>query len=97
MLTSARPGRTTPGKSGAWTQSMTIYLDDVAAQFERVKKTGAKITLGLRETEYGEKVFSVEDLEGHSWEFSQHVRDMAPEEWGAVVKKKTGDRSQESE
>jgi uncharacterized glyoxalase superfamily protein PhnB len=34
---------------------------------------------------YGEKQYGVEDLEGHRWLFSQHVRDVSPEEWGAKV------------
>jgi uncharacterized glyoxalase superfamily protein PhnB len=29
---------------------------------------------------YGEKQYGVEDLEGHRWLFSQHVRDVSPEE-----------------
>jgi uncharacterized glyoxalase superfamily protein PhnB len=85
MLSGAREGRGTPALAGVWTQSLTLYVDNVDAHFERSKAAGAKITEGLRETIYGERLYNVEDLEGHPWEFSQHVRDVAPGEWGGVV------------
>jgi len=39
------------------------------------------------ETEYGEFQYAAVDLEGHHWLFSRHARDVAPEDWGAVVAK----------
>jgi len=85
MLSSAREGRAAPAQVGVWTQSLTLYVDDVEGHFKRTKWAGAKITEGLRETIYGERLYNVEDPEGHLWEFSQHVRDVSPGEWGAVV------------
>ena len=32
---------------------------------------------------YGQRQYTVEDLEGHRWSFSEQVRDVLPEEWGA--------------
>jgi uncharacterized glyoxalase superfamily protein PhnB len=37
------------------------------------------------EHEYGERECTVEDLAGHRWQFTQTVRDVAPEEWGGVT------------
>ena len=34
------------------------------------------------EYEYGERECTVEDLAGHRWQFTQTMRDVAPEEWG---------------
>ena len=34
------------------------------------------------EYEYGERECTVEDLGGHRWQFTQTLRDVAPEEWG---------------
>jgi hypothetical protein len=31
---------------------------------------------------FGELQYTVEDLVGHQWTFSETVADMAPEEWG---------------
>jgi uncharacterized glyoxalase superfamily protein PhnB len=88
MLTSARAGRASPAQAGQWTQSLTIFVDNVDAHFAQTKSCGAKIVEELNETAYGERQYAAEDLEGHHWLFSRHARDVDPEEWGAVVKTK---------
>jgi uncharacterized glyoxalase superfamily protein PhnB len=85
MLTSARAGRASPAQAGHWTQSLTVFVDDVDAHFERSKAAGAKIVEDLNETMYGERQYGVEDLEGHHWLFSRHAKDVSPEEWGATI------------
>jgi len=85
MLNSARPGRGSPAQVGHDTQSLTVFVNDVDAHFEKAKAAGAKIVEDLHETEYGERQYGVEDLEGHHWLFSRHVRDVSPEEWGATI------------
>ena len=85
MLNSARPGCTSPAHVGYHTQSLTVFVDDVDAHFEKAKSAGAKIVEDLHETIYGEWQYGVEDLEGHHWLFSRHARDVSPEEWGATI------------
>ncbi len=85
MLTSTRPGRTTPAEVGQWTQSLTVFVDDVDAHFARAKAAGVKIVEDLNETAYGERQYGAEDLDGHHWLFSQHARDVSPDEWGATI------------
>ncbi|MFZ0932865.1 MAG: VOC family protein [Bryobacteraceae bacterium] len=85
MLNRARPGCASPAQAGCGTQSLTVFVDDVDAHFERAKAAGAKIVEDLHETEYGERQYGVEDLEGHHWLFSRHARDVSPEEWGATI------------
>jgi uncharacterized glyoxalase superfamily protein PhnB len=85
MLKSARAGAASPAQAGYWTQSLTVFVDDVDAHFERTKSAGAKIVEDLHETIYGERQYGVEDLEGHHWLISQHSRDVSPEEWGATI------------
>jgi uncharacterized glyoxalase superfamily protein PhnB len=85
MLTVARPGRSSPAQAGVWTQSLTVFVEDVDAYFAKTKLAGAKIVEELHETMYGERQFGVEDLEGHHWLFSRHARDVSPDEWGAVA------------
>jgi hypothetical protein len=34
---------------------------------------------------FGERVYTVEDLAGHRWTFSQSIADVAPEQWGATI------------
>jgi uncharacterized glyoxalase superfamily protein PhnB len=85
MLAAARPGRATPAQIGASTQSLTVFVPDVDRHFERTKAAGAMIVEELNETCYGERQYGVEDFEGHRWLFSQHVRDLSPDEWGATL------------
>jgi uncharacterized glyoxalase superfamily protein PhnB len=85
MLSLAREGRKSPAQAGVWTQSLTVFVDDVDAHFEKSKSAGAKIVEDLHETMYGERQYGVEDLGGHHWLFSRHARDVSPDEWGAVV------------
>ena len=83
MLRSAQPGDATAIPGSQQTASLTVFVDDVEAHFRQAKSAGAKIVEELHEFMYGEKQYGVEDLEGHRWLFSQHVRDVGPEEWGA--------------
>jgi uncharacterized glyoxalase superfamily protein PhnB len=84
MITDAR-GHAGPAQLGYGTQSLTIFLDDVDAHYARVKSAGANIVEDLHETVYGELQYGVEDLDGHHWLFSQHARDLSPDEWGATI------------
>jgi len=85
MLNSARPGCASPARLGHLTQSLTVFVDDVDAHYERTKAAGANIVEEIHETMYGERQYGVEDLEGHHWLFSKHVRDVSPDEWGATI------------
>ncbi len=85
MLTGPRPGRESPAALGCGTQMLTVMVADVDAHCERTKREGAKIWEELHETVYGERQYGVEDLDGHRWLFSQHARDVSPEDWGATV------------
>jgi uncharacterized glyoxalase superfamily protein PhnB len=64
---------------------LMIYVDDVDAHAERAEKAGAQVLSPPQDNPYGTRSYRVEDLEGHRWMFSQHVRDVAPEEWGATT------------
>jgi uncharacterized glyoxalase superfamily protein PhnB len=85
MLHSARPGSKSPLEAGCSTQSLTVFVEDVGGHFQRTKAAGAKLVEYLHETEYGERQYAAEDLDGHHWLFSQHARDLSPDEWGATI------------
>ena len=64
---------------GANTQSLMVYVDDVAAHFSQAQAAGARILTELMESDYGEEYwadrgYSCEDLEGHTWYFAQRLR-----------------------
>jgi predicted enzyme related to lactoylglutathione lyase len=85
MLKQARGGSASPVQLGYETQSLTLFLDDIEAHFERSKASGVKFVEDLHETVYGELQYAAEDLDGHHWLFSRHARDVNPEEFGATV------------
>ena len=85
MLEKARPGRATVKEVGSGTQSLTIFIEDIEAHFERAKACGVTLREELHETEYGELQYAAEDLDGHHWLFSRHARDVSPDHWGAAV------------
>jgi uncharacterized glyoxalase superfamily protein PhnB len=85
MLRNARQGCMVPAHLGYGTQTLTIFVEDVDAHYAGAKAADARIVEELHETEYGERQYGAEDLDGHLWLFSQHTRDVSPEEWGATV------------
>jgi uncharacterized glyoxalase superfamily protein PhnB len=87
MVRQAEPDQKSPAQLGYGTQSLTIFVEDVDALFEKAKAAGAKVREAPHTTEYGEYQCAFEDLDGHHWLFSRHARDVSPEEWGATVAK----------
>jgi uncharacterized glyoxalase superfamily protein PhnB len=85
MLKRAPAGSSVPADLGYGTQSLTVFVEDVHAHFQRTKSVGATIVEDLHETVYGELQYGVIDLDGHHWLFSRHARDLRPDEWGATV------------
>ena len=62
---------------------VAITVDDVTKHFEHSKKCGAHILQQPTDMPFGERQYTVQDLAGHRWTFSQHIADVAPEQWGA--------------
>ena len=85
MVRQAPSGQASPAQLGYGTQSLTIFVEDVDGLYRQVKESGAKVVEELHETEYGERQFGVEDLDGHHWLFSRHAYDVSPEDWGAKI------------
>jgi predicted enzyme related to lactoylglutathione lyase/uncharacterized glyoxalase superfamily protein PhnB len=85
MVRSTRPGTQEPAQLGCGTQSLTVFVEEIEEHFRHAKSAGAKIVEDLHEVMYGELQYAAEDLDGHHWLFSKHVRDVSPEEWGAIV------------
>ncbi len=85
MVNQSQPGFQSPAQLGYATQSLTIFVDDVDAHFERAKAAGARIVEEPHETVYGEYQYAALDLDGHHWLFSRHARDLSPSDWGATL------------
>ncbi|HJZ86706.1 MAG TPA: VOC family protein [Polyangia bacterium] len=64
---------------GANTQNLFAYVDDVEAHCARARAAGAKITIEMKTSDYGEdywtdRSYECQDLEGHHWYFAQRLR-----------------------
>jgi PhnB protein len=73
-----------PTLLGGSTQSVHVYVDDVDAHFDKARQAGATIERELADQPYGDRTYAAVDPEGHRWFFATRVKEMAPEEWGAV-------------
>ena len=85
MLKNSGRSQTSPIKLGAATQSLMIFVEDIDEHYRHAKSSGARIVEELFDTEYGERQYSAQDLEGHIWMFAKHIRDVDPESWGAKL------------
>jgi uncharacterized glyoxalase superfamily protein PhnB len=50
-----------------------ILVSDVDAHFRRAREAGAMILSEPADEPYGERVYRVEDFEGHRWMFAQQI------------------------
>lgn len=69
------------------TQYVHVTVENVDRHFEHASRTGAKVVQAPTDMPFGERQYTVEDYAGHWWTFSQHIADVAPEDWGAITAK----------
>jgi uncharacterized glyoxalase superfamily protein PhnB len=65
--------------------SVMVRVEDVNRHYEHAKHCGARIINPPTDFPYGERQYTVEDLDGHRWTFSQSIADVDPSEWGGVL------------
>jgi uncharacterized glyoxalase superfamily protein PhnB len=82
MIVADAAGERNPPQANVITDEIKVRVDDVAGQFERARAAGAKVLEPPVDRVYGERECTVEDLAGHRWQFSETLRDVAPEEFG---------------
>ena len=63
---------TTVAEAGGNTQAPYIVLDDVDGHAERARATGADIFYGPNDQDYGGRIYSARDPEGHVWSFGNY-------------------------
>ena len=64
-----------------------LYVEDVDAFVERAVAAGAKVTMPLDDTFWGDRYGKLEDPFGHQWSVATHVRDVSPDEMQQAVQK----------
>ena len=62
-----------------------VHVTNVDRHFENAKRSGATIVEPVSNKPFGERQYTAEDPEGHRWTFSEHVADVPPHQWGAVL------------
>ncbi len=53
-------------------QNVYVAIGDPDAHHDRAKAAGARITMSLRDTDYGSRDYGCEDPEGHRWFFGTY-------------------------
>jgi uncharacterized glyoxalase superfamily protein PhnB len=61
-----------------------VYVDDIESHYARAKEAGARLLSGIEDAPHGDRLYRVEDAEGHRWMFAEHVRDVPVDTWGGV-------------
>ena len=81
----AEMGHASPKDLAAVHGQVMIYVDDVDAHYEHARAAGAEIAEEIADQFYGDRNYRTVDPEGHHWIFTQHVRDVSPEELKAAA------------
>jgi PhnB protein len=69
-----------PRAVGRTSVTLSLYVQDVDAVFERALAAGAKSLRPLENQFYGDRSGQFEDPFGHRWSIATHVEDVSPEE-----------------
>jgi uncharacterized glyoxalase superfamily protein PhnB len=70
---------------GEGSHSMLVPVPDVDAHHEQAMSRGARLQRELQTYRLiGERQYTVLDLDGHVWTFSQSVADVDPRDWAEV-------------
>jgi uncharacterized glyoxalase superfamily protein PhnB len=84
-LSAGPEGYRNPKRLGQACQSLVVFVDDADDHYRKARAAGAEIIAEPEDKPWGLRQYTAEDLEGHRWEFSQHLRDVPPAEWGAQL------------
>jgi uncharacterized glyoxalase superfamily protein PhnB len=71
------------------THGVCVHIEDVDSLYQCIKQSDARIFSAPETHPFGERQFTVEDIGGHRWTFTQSVANIAPEDWGGRSAKKT--------
>lgn len=63
-----------------------VRVEDVDAHCARATAAGAELLSRPTTFPFGERQYSVRDLGGHRWTFSQSVDDVDPASWGGTLR-----------
>jgi PhnB protein len=73
-------GVRSPRAFGGSPVTISVYVEDVDAVFDRALKAGARALRPVEEQFYGDRTGQFEDPFGHRWTIATRVEDVPPEE-----------------
>jgi PhnB protein len=79
-----------PRKIGGSPVTLSVYVDDVDATFDRAVRAGAKVLRPVENQFYGDRNGQFEDPFGHRWSVATHVEDVPEEEMAKRAAKAMG-------
>jgi PhnB protein len=65
---------------GAQTANLWLYTENVDQWFKRATEAGAKVKMPMADMFWGDRMGTVMDPFGNTWNLTQHMKDMTPEE-----------------
>jgi uncharacterized glyoxalase superfamily protein PhnB len=69
-----------PKALGGSPVTIHLYVENVDEVFTRAVKAGAKVTMPLENTFWGDRYGKLEDPWGHQWSLATHIQDLSSEE-----------------
>lgn len=88
MLASAGGQLRSPGDDGHARVKVIVFVDDVDRHFAAVEEARVEALHKPTDKPWGLRQYIVRDPEGHMWEFSQHMRDVPAQDWGAETRQR---------
>ncbi|MEN3315082.1 MAG: PhnB protein [Acidimicrobiaceae bacterium] len=82
MLADENPemGVRSPKAVGGTPVTLSVYVEDVDAVFDKATAAGASVLRPVDDQFYGDRSGQFEDPFGHRWSVATHVEDVSPEE-----------------
>ncbi|WP_430390733.1 VOC family protein [Dyella sp. 20L07] len=67
------------------THSIMVRVADIEEHHAHVRASGVLVDHPPVDFSYGERQYTVSDIGGHRWTFSQSIADIAPADWGGTL------------
>lgn len=65
--------------------AIMVHVADVDRHHAQASAAGARVLTSPTDYPYGERQYSLEDIGGHRWKFSQSIADADPAQWGGTL------------
>jgi uncharacterized glyoxalase superfamily protein PhnB len=72
------------GPAGKDSHSVMVRVENVDSHYAHAVQHGARVLDSPADYPFGERQYTVEDLAGYRWTFSQSIADVDPKDWGGT-------------